>query len=118
MSSFLLVLSRSGSPVAIDSARRAASLVQPTHLPVAQSCRVRQADAARRRSGRGQESSGVGRRGAHHPRWRVAGRKPCTAWQRRDGTWLVIADTFVGEYPAAQLELKGRDTFMTSAIRA
>lgn len=112
MSSFLLVLSRSGSPVAIDSARRAASLVQPTHLPVAQSCRARQADAARRQSGRGQESSGVGRRGAHHPRWRVAGRKPCTAWQRRDGTWLVIADTFVGEYPAAQLELKGRDTFI------
>jgi indolepyruvate decarboxylase len=35
-----------------------------------------------------------------------------------DGTWLIIPDTFLGEYAAAQLKLQGRDTFLTSAIWA
>jgi indolepyruvate decarboxylase len=35
-----------------------------------------------------------------------------------DGTWLIIPDTFLGEYAAARLKLQGRDTFLTSAIWA
>jgi indolepyruvate decarboxylase len=35
-----------------------------------------------------------------------------------DGTWLIIPDTFLGEYAAARLKLQGQDTFLTSAIWA
>ena len=35
-----------------------------------------------------------------------------------DGTWLIIPDTFLGEYAAARLQLQGQDTFLTSAIWA
>jgi len=35
-----------------------------------------------------------------------------------DGTWLIIPDTFLGEYAAARLTLPGQDTFLTSAIWA
>jgi indolepyruvate decarboxylase len=35
-----------------------------------------------------------------------------------DGSWLIVPDTFLGEYAAAQLKLQGPDTFLTSAIWA
>jgi indolepyruvate decarboxylase len=35
-----------------------------------------------------------------------------------DGTWLIIPDTFLGEYAAARLKLSAQDTFLTSAIWA